>query len=90
MIKYLKQYLQDVERGAYYARTDNVGNIFDKYVILIILANILWRLPVLQVKRTICLFFDHKLIDTSSGGPESGQISGHCERCNYSYHQTLY
>lgn len=38
----------------------------------------------------LCCFTDHRWIDDSYGGPESGCMAGHCERCGYSFHHTLY
>jgi len=37
-----------------------------------------------------CAKVGHKLEDNSYGGPETGCVSLHCNRCGYSYHVTLY
>jgi hypothetical protein len=37
-----------------------------------------------------CALTQHKIIDESWGGPESGGESGYCTRCDYSYHQIMY
>jgi hypothetical protein len=38
----------------------------------------------------ICKHFGHDWEDDSYGGPESGCMAGHCNRCGYSFHHTLY
>jgi hypothetical protein len=40
--------------------------------------------------HTICKHFDHDWVDESYGGPDSGCMAGHCNRCGYSFHHTLY
>jgi hypothetical protein len=37
-----------------------------------------------------CDRFGHDWVDTSTGGPESGDMSGYCKRCGYSFHHQLY
>lgn len=50
---------------------------------------ILNDMMLIQAKRK-CAKIGHRIIDSSSGGPESGNIDLHCVRCGYSYHVTLY
>lgn len=38
----------------------------------------------------ICYFRGHTMVDDSHAGPDSGSMAGHCERCGYSFHTTLY
>ena len=38
----------------------------------------------------VCAVRGHALIDDSYGGPESGCMAGHCSRCGWSFHHTLY
>lgn len=40
--------------------------------------------------NAMCQFTDHKWVDDSYGGSESGCMAGHCERCGHSFHTTLY
>ena len=37
-----------------------------------------------------CRIKGHEWVDDSYGGPESGAMSGHCERCGHSFHHQLY
>jgi hypothetical protein len=37
-----------------------------------------------------CDLTNHKWVDTSCGGPDSGDMSGYCTRCGYSFHHQLY
>lgn len=30
------------------------------------------------------------MVDDGYGGPESGRMAGHCPRCGFSFHHTLY
>lgn len=38
----------------------------------------------------VCRVVDHKWVDESYGGPDSGCMAGHCERCGYGFHHQLY
>jgi hypothetical protein len=40
--------------------------------------------------ETICEYRGHSWVDESYGNPESGCMAGHCNRCGYSFHHTLY
>jgi hypothetical protein len=42
-----------------------------------------------QAKRK-CAKIGHRIVDSSTGGPESGCIDIHCARCGYHYNVTLY
>jgi hypothetical protein len=37
-----------------------------------------------------CNLMEHDWVDTSYGGPDSGDMSGYCKRCGYSFHHQLY
>lgn len=37
-----------------------------------------------------CRMSTHDWVDESYGGPESGCMAGHCKRCGFSFHTTLY
>jgi hypothetical protein len=37
-----------------------------------------------------CELVGHDWFDDSYGGPDSGCMAGHCVRCGYSFHHTLY
>jgi hypothetical protein len=37
-----------------------------------------------------CCVVGHDWIDDSYGYPDTGCMAGHCQRCGYSYHHTLY
>lgn len=41
-------------------------------------------------KRTCEFTGKHKWVDTSSAGPESGDMAAHCTRCGFSFHHQLY
>lgn len=41
-------------------------------------------------RRIACDLTDHKWVDTSEAGPDSGDMSGYCTRCGYSFHHQLY
>lgn len=41
-------------------------------------------------RSLVCRFRDHDWEDDSYGGPDSGCMAGHCKRCGYSFHTTLY
>lgn len=43
-----------------------------------------------KIGAVYCEFMDHKMVDDSHAGPESGSMAGHCERCGWSFHTTLY
>lgn len=49
-----------------------------------------WEQAYQLVMMLVCHWFGHTLVDTSYGGPESGCMSGHCTRCQWSYHHQLY
>ena len=38
----------------------------------------------------VCEYVGHDLADDSYGGPDSGCMAAHCERCGWSFHHTLY
>jgi len=38
----------------------------------------------------VCAVRGHAIEDDSYGGPESGCMAGHCTRCGWSFHHTLY
>ena len=40
--------------------------------------------------RLACKTLGHKMIDNSTAGPDTGCVDVYCQRCGYSYHQTLY
>lgn len=40
--------------------------------------------------RQLCKYLGHRMVGTSYGGRESGAMAGHCERCGFSFHHTLY
>jgi hypothetical protein len=42
------------------------------------------------MKALRCAFGEHKWIDQSYGGPDSGCIDMYCSRCDKSFHHTLY
>lgn len=37
-----------------------------------------------------CERHGHEWVDESYGGPDSGCMAGHCTRCGYAFHHTLY
>jgi hypothetical protein len=43
-----------------------------------------------QLGRLVCYFRDHVIEDDSHAGPDSGSMAGHCTRCGWSFHTTLY
>ena len=42
------------------------------------------------VASVVCHFGAHQIEDDSYAGPESGCMAGHCTRCGWSFHETLY
>lgn len=42
------------------------------------------------IRTYVCNFSSHRWIDDSYGGPDSGCMAGHCERCGHSFHTQLY
>jgi len=42
------------------------------------------------LEGTVCRVKGHDWVDTSGGGPDHGWESGHCERCGWSFHNTMY
>jgi len=57
-----------------------------------------WRVKVMvytdiircQLKGLVCIFLQHKWVDDSYGGPESGYESIECMRCGESHFQRMY
>ena len=49
-----------------------------------------WALLSGILAAQVCRIRGHRIIDDSYGGPDSGCMAGHCERCGYSFHTTLY
>lgn len=43
-----------------------------------------------MMEHTICKRLGHDWIDDSYGGPDSGCMAGHCERCGHSFRHNLY
>ena len=42
------------------------------------------------LEATVCRIKGHDWEDTSYGGPNRGYESGHCNRCGWSFHHTMY
>lgn len=42
------------------------------------------------VLTLVCRWRGHAMEDDSYGGRESGAMAGHCTRCGWSFHHTLY
>ena len=42
------------------------------------------------ISSVTCIAKGHDMECTSSAGPESGQESGYCKRCGYSFHVIMY
>jgi hypothetical protein len=42
------------------------------------------------ISESLCRVKGHDWIDTSTAGPDSGDISGECERCGKSFQHILY
>lgn len=38
----------------------------------------------------VCKYKGHDWVDESYGGPDTGCMAGHCKRCGYGFHHTLY
>jgi hypothetical protein len=53
-------------------------------------AGFLWFHGKTTLRSLTCCFLDHNWRDTSYGGPDSGEMSGSCKRCGYSFHTQLY
>lgn len=43
-----------------------------------------------RAKMAVCGYIGHDFVDDSQAGPESGNMSGYCKRCGFSYSVTLY
>ncbi len=50
----------------------------------------IWKELWHEIKASYCRFKGHDWVDDSYGGPESGCMAGHCERCGCSFHTILY
>lgn len=54
----------------------------------------LWNFVKMKVQEFVssiyCRVYGHDVEDDSHGGPESGCMAGHCNRCGWSFHETLY
>jgi hypothetical protein len=53
---------------------------------------VLWNEYARKWRSAYCARFGHgsAWVDESYGGPESGCMGGHCDRCGHSFHTTLY
>lgn len=87
-MKVIEWYQREMDTLKYVVYGEVVGNERSLLAawLLTIWGSIVWSWNF----RVVCAWRGHDWMDDSYGGPESGCMAAHCERCGFGFHTTLY